>query len=129
MRPAQVCHCGLAAKEFIDTSASDAKLVGVGKKWGIVFAVITTAIGPLIYFFPAGLKTFLDALVMLIGLPVLSAVFGGFFFKYRPKYAAKFILVFHIVVYGLFLLFLSSDVHYWYAITFLLPLESCCCSA
>lgn len=59
------------------------KLVQVGKNIGIVFAVATTIVGPMVYFFPAGLKTFLDSFVMLIGLPVLSAVFGGFFFKYR----------------------------------------------
>ena len=80
-------------------------------------------IGPLIYFFPAGLKTFLDSFVMLIGLPVLSGVFGGFFFKHLPKYAARFILVFHIIVYGLFLITMSSRVHYLWAITVLLPLE------
>lgn len=110
-------------KEFINTEASDAKLVSVGKKWGIVFAVATTVIGPLIYFFPAGLKTFLDSLVMLIGLPVLTAVFGGFIFKCLPKFAAKLILIVHIVLYGSFLIFLSDSIHYLYAISVLLPLE------
>lgn len=110
-------------KEFIDKSASEVKLVSVGKKVGIVFAVLTTIVGPMIYFFPAGLKTFLDSLVMLIALPVLSAVFGGFFFKFLPKYAAKVILVFHVVTYGAFLQFLSGSVHYLYAVLLLLPLE------
>lgn len=86
-------------KEFINKGATDAKLVTVGKKIGVVFAVATTIVGPMICFFPAGLKTFLDSLVMLIGLPVLSAVFGGFFFKHLPRYAAKFVLLLHIVVY------------------------------
>lgn len=109
--------------EFIKPDATEMQLVSIGKKMGIVFAVVTTCIGPMIYFFPAGLKTFLDSLVMLIGLPVLSAVFGGFFFDCLPKYAAKFILAFHIVFYGLFLLTMSGDVHYLYAITLLLPIE------
>ncbi len=109
--------------EFINKDASQEKLVSVGKKIGILFAFLTMIIGPLIYFFPAGLKTFLDSFVMLIGLPVLSGVFGGFFFKHLPKYAARFILVFHIIVYGLFLITMSSRVHYLWAITVLLPLE------
>ena len=109
--------------EFINKDASQEKLVSVGKKIGILFAFLTMIIGPLIYFFPAGLKTFLDSFVMLIGLPVLSGVFGGFFFKHLPKYAARFILVFHIIVYGLFLINMSSRVHYLWAITVLLPLE------
>ncbi len=110
-------------KEFIDKNASEEKLVKVGKNIGIVFAVLTTIVGPLIYFFPAGLKTFLDSLVMLIALPVLTAVFGGFFFKHLPKYSAKVILVVHVVTYGSFLLFLGDYFHYLYAVLVLLPLE------
>ena len=75
-------------KEFIDKDASEEKLVKIGKNVGIIFAVLTTIVGPLIYFFPAGLKTFLDSLVMLIALPALTAVFGGFFFMHLPKYSA-----------------------------------------
>lgn len=110
-------------KEFVDPHASEAKLVRVGKKVGIVFAVLTTIVGPLIYFFPAGLKTFLDSLVMLIALPVLSAVFGGFFFKHLPGYAAKVVLGVHVAAYGSFLLFLGDRFHYLYAVLVLLPLE------
>ena len=114
--------------EYINPKASEEKLVDVGKKIGIVFAVATTIVGPLVYFFPAGLKTFLDSFVMLIGLPVLSAVFGGFFFKYLPKYAAKVIMVFHVVVYGLFMLLAPSypgggTMHYLYAVAVLWPIE------
>ena len=110
-------------KEFIDKDASEDKLVKIGKNVGIIFAVLTTIVGPLIYFFPAGLKTFLDSLVMLIALPVLTAVFGGFFFKHLPKYSAKVILVLHVVCYGSFLLFLNSKLHYLYAVFVLLPVE------
>lgn len=110
-------------KEFINRDASEEKLVKVGKNVGIVFAILTTIVGPLIYFFPAGLKTFLDSLVMLIALPVLTAVFGGFFFKYLPKYSAKVILILHVITYGSFLLFLGDDFHYLYAVLVLLPLE------
>ncbi len=119
-------------KEFINKDASEDKLVKVGKNIGIVFAICTTIVGPLVYFFPAGLKTFLDSFVMLVGLPVLSAVFGGFFFKYLPKYAAKLIMVLHIIAYGSFLLIAphysifggpDSEIHYLYAILVLWPLE------
>lgn len=110
-------------REFIDKEASEEKLVKVGKKIGIVFAVLTTIVGPLIYFFPAGLKTFLDSLVMLIALPVVTAVFGGFFFKHLPKYSAKLVLVIHVITYGSFLLFLGDYFHYLYAVFVLLPLQ------
>lgn len=119
-------------KEFINKDASELKLVDVGKKIGIVFAIFSMIVGPMVYFFPAGLKTFLDSFVMLVGLPVLSAVFGGFFFKYLPKYAARFIMVFHIICYGGFMLLAPSysilgggdgAIHYLYAVSILWPIE------
>lgn len=116
-------------KEYINPEASELQLVKVGKNIGIVFAICTTIVGPLVYFFPAGLKTFLDSFVMLIGLPVLSAVFGGFFFKYLPQYAAKLIMIFHIVCYGAFLIIapqypvVGGTIHYLYAILVLWPIE------
>ncbi len=118
--------------EFINPEATPDKQVKTGKRMGVIFAVIATCIGPLIYFFPGGLRTFLDSLVMFVGLPVLSAVFGGFFFKYLPKYIAKFIMIFHMVLYGLFLLIAPSysifggadgDIHYLYAVLVLWPIE------
>lgn len=115
-------------KEFIKRDATEAQLVTVGKKIGIVFAVCTTIVGPLVYFFPTGLKTFLDSFVMLIGLPVLSAVFGGFLFKHLPKNAAQVIMVFHVLVYGAFMLIApqypsGGTMHYMYAVAVLWPIE------
>ena len=118
------CLPWILYKEFIDKGLVRRKTrYRYGKNVGIIFAVLTTIVGPLIYFFPAGLKTFLDSLVMLIALPVLTAVFGGFFFKHLPKYSAKVILVLHVVCYGSFLLFLNSKLHYLYAVFVLLPVE------
>ena len=119
-------------KEFINKNASDKKLVSVGKNIGIVFAIFSMIVGPMVYFFPAGLKTFLDSFVMLVGLPVLSGVFGGFFFNCLPKYSARFIMVFHIICYGGFMLLSPSyslfggnegSIHYLYAVSILWPLE------
>ena len=119
-------------KEFINKNASDKKLVSVGKNIGIVFAIFSMIVGPMVYFFPAGLKTFLDSFVMLVGLPVLSGVFGGFFFNCLPKYSARFIMVFHIICYGGFMLLSPSyslfggnegTIHYLYAVSILWPLE------
>ena len=119
-------------KEFINKNASESKLVSVGKNIGIVFAIFSVIVGPMVYFFPAGLKTFLDSFVMLVGLPVLSGVFGGFFFNCLPKYSARFIMVFHIICYGGFMLLSPSyslfggnegSIHYLYAVSILWPLE------
>ena len=42
-------------KEFINKNASESKLVSVGKNIGIVFAIFSVIVGPMVYFFPAGL--------------------------------------------------------------------------
>ena len=52
-------------KEFIKPEANELQMVKIGKKVGIMFAVLTTIIGPMVYFFPGGMRTFLDSLVML----------------------------------------------------------------
>ena len=79
------------------TDGLDGLAIGPCIVAGIVFAIFSVIVGPMVYFFPAGLKTFLDSFVMLVGLPVLSGVFGGFFFNCLPKYSARFIMVFHII--------------------------------
>ncbi|MCQ5128199.1 solute:sodium symporter family transporter [Butyricicoccus faecihominis] len=110
-------------RDFIHPEAADRKLVSIGKLVGTICAVASIAVSPFIFYAPQGLKTLLDEMVMLIALPVLSAVFGGFFFNRLPKYAAKFIFVFHIVMYTLFLITLGEEVHYLYAIAVLWPFE------
>ncbi len=116
-------------KEFIAPKATELQCVTIGKKVGILFAILTTIVGPMVYFFPSGLKTFLDSFVMLIALPVVTAIFGGFFFKYLPKFSAKLILVLHVICYGSFLIIAphypgtTDEIHYLYAVLILLPME------
>ncbi|MDR3767377.1 MAG: solute:sodium symporter family transporter [Butyricicoccus sp.] len=110
-------------RDFIHPDTSDKKLVSIGKVVGTICAVLSIAVSPLIFYAPQGLKTLLDEMVMLIALPVLTAVFGGFFFNRLPKYAAKAMFVFHVVMYALFLLTLGDQIHYLYAIAVLFPLE------
>ncbi|MGN1015133.1 MAG: solute:sodium symporter family transporter [Butyricicoccus sp.] len=110
-------------KEFINKEASQEKLVKVGKYAGIVFAVLTTIVGPMVYFFPAGLKTFLDSLVSLIGMPVMVVVFGGFIFHYLPKNSARIVMIFHYITYGFYMIVLSNTFHYLYAVAVLCAIE------
>lgn len=110
-------------RDFVRPDAPDKKLVSIGKLVGTICAVLAIAVSPMIFYAPQGLKTLLDEMVMLIGLPVLSAVFGGFFFDRIPRYGAKVVFVFHIVCYSAFLLLLGHSIHYLYAIAVLWPAE------
>lgn len=110
-------------KGFVDTNASQEKLVKIGKYAGLIFAVLTTIVGPLVYFFPAGIKTFLDSLVALIGMPVMVVVFGGFIFHYLPKYSARAVMIFHSITYGIYLIKFSNTFHYLHAVAVLVSIE------
>ncbi len=110
-------------KEFINKEASQEKMVKVGKYAGIIFAVLTTIVGPMVYFFPAGIKTFLDSLVSLIGMPVMVVVFGGFIFHYLPKNSARIVMIFHYITYGFYMIVLSNTFHYLYAVAVLCAIE------
>ena len=110
-------------KEFINKNASQEKLVSVGKKVGVVFAILSMCVGPMVYFFPADLKTFLDSLVSLIGMPVMTVVFAGFLFHYLPKWSARAIMLFHYITYGLYLILFSSSWHYLYTVFVLVCIE------
>ncbi len=109
--------------DFINKNASQDQLVKVGKRAGIIFAVLTTIVGPLVYFFPAGLKTFLDSLVCLIGMPAMVVVFGGFIFHHLSKNSAKIIMIFHYITYGAYLVLFSNTFHYLYAVAVLVSIE------
>ena len=80
-------------------------------------------VGPMVYFFPAGLKTFLDSLVSLIGMPVMTVVFSGFIFHYLPKWSARAIMLFHYIAYGLYLILFSNSWHYLYTVFVLVCIE------
>ncbi len=110
-------------RDFIRPDASDVKLVRMGKLVGLLCAILAIAVSPMIFYAPQGLKTLLDMLVMLIALPVLTAVFGGFFFNRLPKYAAKVTFIFHVVGYSLFLLLFGDKIHYLYCVAVIWPLE------
>lgn len=110
-------------RDCLHPNAPDKKLVFVGKIAGTICAVFSIAISPFIFFASQGLKTLLDSMIMLIALPVLTAIFGGFFFNRLPKYAAKCMFVFHVIAYTLFLITLGGQVHYLYAVAVLFPLE------
>lgn len=80
--------------KFIDRNASEEKFIKVSKQVGIVFAVLTTIVGPLIYFFPVVFKIFLYSLVML------NDRIQRLLLQIPSEVRAKVILVLHMVCYS-----------------------------
>ncbi|WNX85015.1 solute:sodium symporter family transporter [Agathobaculum sp. NTUH-O15-33] len=115
-------------RSSINPAASDIKCVKVGKIYGTIAGCISIIIAPFVMY-AGGITTFLNSMSQFVSLPVLCTILGVFLFKRLPKYTPKVITVFHVVLYGLFLLVKpcypgsENPIHYLYAMAVLFPVE------
>lgn len=112
----------------IKPDASDEKCVKVGRTFGTFIAVISVIIAPFIMY-ANGITTFLNSMFQFLGMPLLCSILGMFLFRHLPKYTPKLILVFHVILYGIFLFVepcypgTDTPVHYLYAVAVLFGVE------
>ena len=88
-------------RPLFNPNASDAYLVRIGKRFGIVLAIISICIAPVVSFAPSGLYDFLQSCFGFFNVPILATVIIGMFTKYTPPIAPKAGLVLHVVLYSL----------------------------
>lgn len=102
------------------TGATDEELVGVGKKFGAILAIISMIIAPLIMYAPSGLYNYMQEFNGFFNVPILAAILVGFFTKKVPAIAPKIALAFHIVLYSLSKLFFKQ-INFLHILGFLFP--------
>ena len=88
-------------RPLFNPNASDKHLVRIGKRFGIVLAIISICIAPAVSLAPSGLYDFLQSCFGFFNVPILAAVIVGMFTKYTPPIAPKAGLVLHVVLYSL----------------------------
>lgn len=88
-------------RPLFNPNASDAYLVRIGKRFGIVLAIISICIAPVVSLAPSGLYDFLQSCFGFFNVPILATVIIGMFIKYTPPIAPKAGLVLHVVLYSL----------------------------
>lgn len=88
-------------RPLFNPNASDAYLVRIGKRFGIVLAIISICIAPAVSLAPSGLYDFLQSCFGFFNVPILATVIIGMFTKYTPPIAPKAGLVLHVVLYSL----------------------------
>lgn len=88
-------------RPLFNPNASDAYLVRIGKRFGIVLAIISICITPVVSLAPSGLYDFLQSCFGFFNVPILATVIIGMFTKYTPPIAPKAGLVLHVVLYSL----------------------------
>ena len=88
-------------RPLFNPNASDKHLVRIGKRFGIVLAIISICIAPAVSLAPSGLYDFLQSCFGFFNVPILATVIIGMFTKYTPPIAPKAGLVLHVVLYSL----------------------------
>ena len=88
-------------RPLFNPNASDEYLVRIGKRFGIVLAIISICIAPVVSLAPSGLYDFLQSCFGFFNVPILATVIIGMFTKYPPPIAPKAGLILHVVLYSL----------------------------
>lgn len=107
-------------RPLFNPNASDKHLVRIGKRFGIVLAIISICIAPVVSLAPSGLYDFLQSCFGFFNVPILATVIIGMFTKYTPPIAPKAGLILHVVLYSLTKTPLFPiQCHYLYVLFFL----------
>lgn len=100
-------------KPIINPQANDEKVIKVSKVFGIACSALTIVIAPNLFYAPQGLFIFLQQFTGFIAIPIVSLVLLGLFGKrlHVSEFAAKFMIIFHVIVYYLLVFGLKKYIH------------------
>jgi len=96
-------------------AVDDKQLVKVAKRASVVIALFSFVVAPMLQFAPEGLWQIIRIFTGFYNIPVIAIVIVGLFSRRVPALAAKLVIVFHVIAYGL-LKFVFDD---WVTIHFL----------
>lgn len=106
-------------KPIFGKDKSDDKIVGEGKKFGIILAVISMFIAPFIMYAPQGLFQYLQIVNGFFNVPIFTIIFIGYVTKRVPAIAAKIALTVFVSTYALLQLVIKPDVHFLHQLAIL----------
>ena len=107
-------------KPLIKPSATDEELVNKGKYVGILLAVFSMVVAPLIAKAPSGLFNYLQMVNGFYNVPIFTLIIFGMLNKTAPAWSAKVTLVFFMVGYGLTQLgVIKTDLHFLHILAIL----------
>ena len=88
-------------KEYINQEADEKTVVKYGKAFGIVLAIFSMFIAPLIANAPAGLFGYLQEVNGCYSIPILTIIVVGYLTKRVPAIAAKIGIISGVVLYSI----------------------------
>ncbi len=88
---------------------TDRQSVRIAMIAGIVIALFSFAVAPLLWFAPEGLWQIIRIFTGFYNIPIVAIVLVGLFARHTPAIAAKIVIVFHVIAYGV-LKFLLAEI-------------------
>jgi len=86
-------------KEYINKKASERQVVNAGKMFGLVLAIFSMAIAPLLFGVEGGIFNYLQELNGSYSVPILAIILIGYLTKRVPTLAANVSIIFGVAVY------------------------------
>ena len=88
-------------KSHINPAATGNQVVKVGKSFGVLLAILSMFIAPLIANAPDGLFGYLQEVNGCYSIPILTIILVGYLTKYVPAIAAKIGIISGVVLYSI----------------------------
>ena len=99
-------------KEYINKDASEVKTVKAGKIFGVVLAIFSMAIAPLLYGVQGGVFTYLQQLNGTHSVPILAIIVVGVFSKRVTGKAANIAILFSAITYLITLYVIKPNISF-----------------
>ncbi len=99
-------------KEYINKDASERQVVKAGKIFGIILALFSMAIAPLLYGVEGGIFTYLQQLNGTHSVPILAIIIVGIFAKRVSAKAANIAILFSALTYLVTLYVIKPNIHF-----------------
>lgn len=88
-------------KSYINKDATEKQVVKSGKKFGILLAILSMCVAPLIANAPDGLFGYLQEVNGCYSIPILTIIVVGYFTKHVPAIAAKAAIISGVILYSI----------------------------
>ncbi|RIO63047.1 solute:sodium symporter family transporter, partial [Mammaliicoccus sciuri] len=99
--------------------ATDRQMVRVSQWFGVILALATFFISPMLMNAPQGLWTIIRQFTGFFNIPIIAIVLVGIFAKRVPAIAPKIVIISHVIVYYLLIWGLPKVFKYEMAINFI----------
>jgi solute:Na+ symporter, SSS family len=87
---------------WVGKPVTDEALLRTAKRVGLTITVFSLIVAPLLQFAPDGLWQLIRIFTGFYNIPMIAIVMVGLFTQRVPASAAKLVIVFHIIAYGIF---------------------------